>query len=111
MSRQRLGDATILAEGRSAGFVVERGGQRVGILAVRHGGRVYAYLNQCPHTGAPLDVTPGQFLDFTRTLVLCANHGALFRIDDGFCLHGPCAGKALSPLAVEEIDGILYTQD
>lgn len=108
MNRVLLGAAEAVPEGGSAGFVVELNGERLGILAVRREGRVHAYVNRCPHIGAPLDFTPGQFLDMTRTHILCANHGALFRIDDGLCFRGPCAGRSLTPLRVEEIDGDLY---
>ena len=31
----------------------------------------------------------------------CRNHGALFAVEDGFCVAGPCAGESLEPIAVE----------
>ena len=33
-------------------------------------------------------------------MILCATHGALFRIEDGHCLSGPCVGESLTPLPV-----------
>ena len=43
-----------------------------------------------------------------RKHILCATHGALFRIDDGHCLHGPCLGRSLSRVAIRlEGDSIL----
>ncbi|MEE8263379.1 MAG: Rieske (2Fe-2S) protein, partial [Gammaproteobacteria bacterium] len=39
---------------------------------------------------------PDQFLDETGNLLQCATHGALFRIEDGFCVAGPCTGASLT---------------
>ena len=63
---------------------------------VRHGGRVLAYVDSCPHTGAPLNWEPDRFLDIDQRYIQCATHGALFRIDDGLCVQGPCAGQSLA---------------
>ena len=41
------------------------------------------------------------FLSFERKHILCATHGALFRIDDGHCFQGPCVGKSLIPVAIK----------
>ena len=69
-------------------------------MAIRRGETVEAYVNSCPHTGAPLDWREGRFLNADGTHILCANHGALFRIDDGVCVSGPCAGRVLQKIAV-----------
>jgi nitrite reductase/ring-hydroxylating ferredoxin subunit len=37
-----------------------------------------------------------QFLDLRREYIQCATHDALFRITDGVCLAGPCAGDRLT---------------
>lgn len=90
---------TDIPDGGSNGFVAETpDGTRKAILAVRKGERVFAYVNNCPHIGAPLDFSPGRFLNLQRTMILCSTHGALFRIHDGFCVQGPCAGKSLQPV-------------
>ncbi len=78
------------------------------IILVRRDGRIYGYRNRCPHTGAPLDWQPGQFLDPSGETLLCALHGARFRIEDGACLAGPCAGTGLTPVPIAERDGIVY---
>lgn len=105
-SRARLCRLADIADGGSQRFTVAVDGVPQALMAVRRGGRVFVYVNSCPHIGAPLDFLPGQFLDRERTHILCANHGALFRIEDGFCLHGPCAGKSLQavPAVVEGED-------
>ena len=94
----RLAD---IPEGESAGFAATHpDGRRLGVLVVRREGRVFAYLNSCPHTGAPLDLVPGQFLSLDKAWILCSSHGALFRIEDGYCIEGPCVRKSLTPLDV-----------
>ena len=55
--------------------------------------------------GTPLNFLPDRFLDRTGQHLLCATHGALFRIADGFFLEGPCAGKGLRPLAMRVEQG------
>jgi nitrite reductase/ring-hydroxylating ferredoxin subunit len=82
------------------------------IVVVRRNGRVHAYVNRCPHTGVNLEWLPHQFLDSSGKYLQCALHGALFRIADGHCVHGPCAGDALQPIAVIEQHGqIRLAQD
>lgn len=83
----------------SAGFIAIVDGERARILAIRKGSNVYLYVNSCPHIHAPLDFTPGQFLNVEKTMILCSTHGALFRIEDGHCVEGPCAGKHLTKIA------------
>jgi nitrite reductase/ring-hydroxylating ferredoxin subunit len=33
---------------------------------------------------------------------LCHQHGALYRLNDGKCVSGPCAGESLTPVTVTE---------
>ncbi|MCG7985298.1 MAG: Rieske (2Fe-2S) protein [Candidatus Thiodiazotropha lotti] len=89
----------------SRGFSVELEGGVQEILVVRKGGRVYGYLNRCPHTGINLEWQPDQFLDLSQSYIQCVTHGALFRVEDGLCLRGPCAGDALSPIPVDVREG------
>ncbi len=87
-----------LAEGQSRGFLM--GG--INLFAVRKDGHVYAYQNRCPHRGVPLEWQPDQFLDSSRSLIQCAIHGALFLIDSGECVTGPCEGESLNALDCRE---------
>ena len=88
----------------SRGFSLGAGARRREIFVVRGAEGVWAYENSCPHTGGMLDWVPDQFLSYERTHILCATHGAQFRIDDGHCVHGPCLGKSLVPVAIR-LDG------
>jgi nitrite reductase/ring-hydroxylating ferredoxin subunit len=77
------------------------------VIALRRGDQVLAYRNRCPHRGTPLDLRPDDFLDRDGCHLVCGTHGAIFRIEDGYCLAGPCAGDALEPIAVRVEDGIV----
>ncbi|MEX6503970.1 Rieske (2Fe-2S) protein [Pseudomonas zhanjiangensis] len=95
-----------LAEGHSRGFEIA-GGK---LLAVRKDGRVFVYRNRCPHRGIPLEWLPDQFLDHSASLIQCATHGALFLIDSGECVAGPCAGQSLEALSCAENDGAIWVE-
>jgi nitrite reductase/ring-hydroxylating ferredoxin subunit len=75
------------------------------LLIVRQGMEIYAYLNSCPHTGVNLEWLPDQFLDSSAQYIQCAMHGAMFRIEDGLCVSGPCAGDALTAIPAYLQDG------
>jgi nitrite reductase/ring-hydroxylating ferredoxin subunit len=71
-------------------------------------GSVRAYENTCPHAGHPLDLLPHRFLTADRSHIICASHGALFSLDTGLCVAGPCPGRMLRPLPVTvSSDGVL----
>lgn len=108
MTGMRLCGLEEIAEPGSRGFRVGTGAETRAIFVVRHGGRVVAYANSCPHTGSPLDWIPDRFLDIEKRFILCATHGALFRIEDGHCVGGPCAGKGLSLAPIRIEAGAIY---
>ncbi|MBF0335764.1 MAG: Rieske 2Fe-2S domain-containing protein [Alphaproteobacteria bacterium] len=95
----------------SAGFVIETtDGRKRAIMVVQANGHLRGYVNHCPHRGHPLDFTPGRFLDLTRTFVLCASHGALFSVETGRCLAGPCLGDGLEPVALVVAGGMIMVE-
>jgi nitrite reductase/ring-hydroxylating ferredoxin subunit len=83
-------------------FRIAIGAQTLPAFAIRHRGRVYAYVNRCAHQGVELDWKEGYFFDSDREFLICATHGALYRPDSGMCVGGPCKGGALVSLAVAE---------
>ena len=101
MSRAPLCRLAEIPDPGSRGFEL---GERA-IFVVRRGQLLKGYVNSCPHTGGPLDWVEHQFLDHERERILCATHGALFRLEDGQCLAGPCAGKSLRPVALAVVAG------
>lgn len=94
----------------SKGFRVQRAGEPIDIMVVRSGDEVHGYINSCPHTGVCLDWQPGQFLNSDNTLIICAMHGAEFRLQDGYCVAGPCAGDRLASVNIARDDAgrIIY---
>lgn len=74
-------------------------------FAVRHAGRVRAYVNRCPHAHTELDWNPGEFFDDSGLYLTCSTHGALFEPGNGRCVAGPCRGDSLESLGVDERDG------
>jgi nitrite reductase/ring-hydroxylating ferredoxin subunit len=94
-----------IPEGSSKGFVADPTAYYADILVVRTREGVYAYRNRCPHTGAPMEGQPDQFLDYTGTLIQCGIHAAQFRIQDGYCIAGPCGGCYLQKVAITVRDG------
>ena len=97
-----------IASPGSKGFSLGSGAAAREIFVVRNERGVFAYQNVCPHTWGPLDWVPDQFLSHDKARILCATHGAVFRIEDGHCLYGPCAGKNLTPVAIQVVDGSIF---
>lgn len=82
------------------------------LCLIRRKDRVYAYVNSCPHTGAPLDGGSDNFLNRDGAMIQCGFHGALFRISDGLCVWGPCIQRRLAAIPIAICDGeiILTTE-
>ncbi|WP_042882943.1 Rieske (2Fe-2S) protein [Cupriavidus necator] len=76
-----------------------------GVVVIRRGHDAWAYLNRCPHFSVCLDYEPGEVLTYDGQVLMCAHHSALFRFEDGRCIEGPCAGAALTPVAIRVVDG------
>ena len=96
-----------IPDGASKGFAAIAGGF-TGLMAIRRGNAVFVYVNSCPHIGTPLDWTPNRFLSRDGRTIVCATHGAQFRIDDGVCINGPCIGDSLESVPAEIRDGTVY---
>lgn len=107
---QRICRLDELAEQPCREFALQQGAESVPAFVLRLGDGVVAYRNRCPHTGAPLNWNPDDFLSVERDFIQCAIHGALFRSRDGFCVHGPCSGKSLQPIAVIIEAGVISTK-
>jgi len=78
-------------------------------FVVRRGDDVFGYVDSCPHAGWPLAGPSGRHLTRENDLILCAGHGALFRIEDGLCLSGPCADQRLGAWPVRVEGGAVVT--
>ena len=103
--RQRLCALDEIPDGGCKGF---GDGTASSLFAVRRGDRAFVYRNRCPHAGAPLNWMPDRFLNRDKTLIICTAHGALFRIESGECVAGPCAGDSLQGIPCEIRDGTIW---
>ena len=68
------------------------------IVAIKKYDQIHIYKNSCPHLGIQLEMVPDQFLDSSDSLIMCSMHGALFRIEDGYCVSGPCLDQSLQAI-------------
>lgn len=93
-----------IPEGKCKGFHLDAGD----VFIVRRDGILYAYANECPHLGTPLNWQEDTFLDSDSELIQCATHGALFIIETGHCVSGPCARANLKAREIKEIGGSVF---
>lgn len=87
----------------SKGF--EHGGEK--LFAVKKKGKVFVYKNSCPHVGVALEWEKDTFLDSSKSMIQCANHGALFVIENGNCVSGPCTGRKLTSVSFDIVNGVI----
>lgn len=96
-----------IADGSSRGF----GDDTSSLFAVRRGEQVFVYQNRCPHAQMPLNWMPDRFLNFDKSLIICSAHGALFDIESGRCVAGPCVGTGLKAIAARVENNEVWIQD
>ena len=82
-------------------FTIGEGLWPAAIFVIRQGEQVWGYVNQCPHAGHQLNWVGDRFLNRERDHILCASHGALFEIETGLCVGGPCPGERLQTVPLE----------
>ena len=100
-----------IPDGAARGFTIGGGAGKLRIFAVRRGDAVHVYVNRCPHAGHPLNFKPHQFLSPDGSVILCTSHGAIFDLEAGSCIAGPCAGRGLQPLALRVEEGVVMLAD
>ncbi len=99
-------DSSALREGGTGvRFKVQTADGEQSAFAVRYDGQVYAYINRCAHVPVELDWMNGDFFDYSKLYLICTVHGAAYLPESGLCVQGPCPGKRLQPVPVEERDG------
>lgn len=98
---KRLCALADLADPGSLAVNMEQSGLPWDLCVVRKNDQVFAYINHCPHAGSPLDWVPGEFLSVDKAHIQCATHHALFEIESGKCVNGPCVGDRLKPVDIE----------
>lgn len=103
----KLGTVDAIADGAARSFVLQMRAGRFHGFVVRRGGAAFGYVDRCPHMGLPL----AQVLDgyVVGERIVCSWHGAIFAVEDGICLGGPCTGARLTPWPVTVVEGVLVT--
>ncbi len=102
-----------IEDGQAKSFTLSSGLEAREIFVVREDGQAFGYVNSCPHLGTPLNWDGDRFISDDSGLILCATHGALFEIEDGACVSGPCEGQALeaAPVAVDAVGRVVLIED
>ena len=108
MKKIRICDLNKLTDQGSWSFDLPQDDAVIEGFVVYKDGHVSAFENRCPHTGAPLNWSPHQFLDVEAEYIQCSLHGAIFRTEDGFCLRGPCVGESLKSIPVALEEGVIW---
>ncbi len=111
MSSVTLGRVDAIAEKSGKGFKLDVSGKALSLVVISHPdieGGIAGYINRCPHRGIELNWVPDRFMDLTKEFIQCAMHGAQFQVSDGYCVSGPCVGRALVPVEIEVVDGLMY---
>lgn len=105
----RLGPLEAIADGASRAFVLKLRETRFHGFVVRQGNAVYGYVDRCPHAGLPLSQELDDYLSADGSLIVCRWHGALFSIEEGVCVGGPCMKASLARWPVRVSDGQIVT--
>jgi nitrite reductase/ring-hydroxylating ferredoxin subunit len=100
--------AQVVEGGKGVRFTIERYGRTEPAFLVRYDGRVHGYLNRCAHVPVQLDWMEGEFFDLSGLYLVCSTHGAAYLPHSGRCISGPCSGRSLVRLQIEERDGNVY---
>lgn len=99
-------DLDDVPDGGAREFRFGEGREVFRLLVLRVDEQLRGYVNFCPHFSLPLNSEPDRFLLFGGR-IYCANHTAAFRIDDGYCEDGPCAGDWLEPVPLMLEQGVV----
>ncbi len=105
---KKLCNISDIGGNKSAGFTVKTNDGRCGLILIRLDDEIFCYLNSCPHIGTPLEIQPDRFLNQTGEYILCSTHGALFQIEDGLCIAGPCVNEKLTRVEIEVHNNSIY---
>jgi len=105
----KLGPLDLIPDGKARNFVLELRAGRFHGFVVRRGEAVFGYVDRCAHMALPLAQQLDEYLTPDGGLIQCSWHGALYRIEDGACVAGPCAGARLEAWPVAVRDGAIVT--
>jgi nitrite reductase/ring-hydroxylating ferredoxin subunit len=104
-----LGPLDLIKDGGARNYVLQIGDKRFHGFVVRKGEAVFGYVDRCPHAGLPLAQQLDHYLTPDGRLIACSWHGAVFTVEAGACVGGPCVGAKLAPWPVETREGRVFT--
>jgi len=105
----RLAALDDIPDGSARNFVLQMKAGRFHGFVVRKGDSVFGYRDRCPHMGLPLAQELDRYLSSGGEMIACSWHGALFDIESGRCVGGPCAGARLTPWPLVVADRNIVT--
>ena len=94
-----LGKLAEIEQGESKGYRPDSQSQDQLFVVRLTDNTVVAYRNSCPHMGyesAPMAWRRDNYLDGSKQYIKCGSHGALFSLNSGECIRGPCKGQFLT---------------
>jgi len=89
-----------IEEGKTRGFELSG----LNLIALKKDGVIFLYENRCPHLGLNLEFQPDDFLNYDETYIQCSTHGAMFTLNNGECVLGPCKGESLQAISYTLLD-------
>lgn len=72
---------------------------------------IFVYKSLCPHLNESLVGKGESILDEKGHFIRCAKHQALFTLDQGLCIKGPCNTKQLAKQDFILSNGNLFIKD
>lgn len=94
-----------IADGGARLLSLGSGATSFGVILLRSGDSVLAYVNRCAHFGVPLAAKVEHLYLKPHQSLTCSVHYARFRWQDGFCLKGDCEGESLLKIPVTVAEG------
>lgn len=79
-------------------------------IVIDNGDAIVAYKNVCPHQQVQLSWEQDDWYNVDGDKLFCIFHGALFQMQDGLCIRGPCLGQHLQSVAIEVTDDTVFLQ-
>ena len=104
-----LGPLDAIPDGTARNYVLQLRGGRFHGFVVRRENEAYGYVDRCPHMSLPLAQELDRYLTPRGDLIACSWHSAVFAIDTGMCVGGPCVGRQLTPWPVVVVDDAIVT--
>lgn len=98
-----------IGDGTARNFVLQMRAGRFSGFVVRRGETAVGYVDRCPHAGVTLARQLDDYLTPSGEMIACSWHGALFTLDEGLCVGGPCLGQRLTAWPVTVTNGIVTT--